>query len=214
MPKSLRITAVLLLSGTAWLAYRWLDRPPSPPPLYADKASFGTSKGQNGSTRTDYVATTRHALAARTRFVGATVSRSYTHIEHIEKPFFGLRSEATIQVAYRADYAFGYDLAPGRFAVTGDHNGIVVTLSKPRPVATPAAVLVSYRIPDHGLLIDEKRAVIELQQLIQPLAENNAASIAEEAAVAALCERSLRSFLQAVLARQSGRPPLLVIAYR
>ena len=160
------------------------------------------------------MATTRLAFAGRTRFVAATVSRNYTHIEHIQQPFFGLRSEATIQVAYRAEYAFGYDLAPDSFAVSGDSNGIVITLTKPRPVATPAAVLLGYRIPDHGLLVDEKQAVIELQRRIQPLVQLNAASIGEEPAVAALCERSLRSFLQAMLSKRPGRPPPVVIAYR
>lgn len=214
MLKSARIVTVLLLSGTAWLAYRCLDAPPNSSALYADKASFGTRADLNGSTRTDYVATTHQILAGKTRFVGATVSRNYTHIEHIEQPFFGLRSEATIQVAYRAEYAFGYDLAPGSFTVTGDSKGITVTVAKPRLVATPAAVLLSYRIPDHGLFIDEKRAIIELQQRLQPLAQLNAASIASEPAVAAQCERSLRSFLEAFLSKQSGRQPAVVIAYR
>lgn len=151
---------------------------------------------------TDYLSTTKSAIAEQTKFLAAKVDREYVHVEHIERSKLLLKSEATIILKYAAEYSVGFELRPDDFSIGADASGIVVTLKKPKLVASPAVKLISHEIPSKGMLIDEKSAVIELQQQLHQVAEKKGQDIAAEEAVIALCEKSLAAFLRDFLSKQ------------
>ena len=47
----------------------------------------------------------------------------------------------------------------------------MLTMHRPRLIARPSVKLLSYEILERGILIDEKIALLELQQHIQPETE-------------------------------------------
>lgn len=164
-----------------------------------------TKKELFGFTRyTDYLTTTKKAISEQMKFLAATVDREYVQIEHIERSKIGLKSEATIILRYAVEYSVGFDLRPESFSLSTDNSGIVVSLKKPQLVASPSVKLLSYEIPSKGFLIDEKTAVIELQQQLNQVAQARGSDIAREEAVAALCEKKLAGFLIDFLSRQSN----------
>ncbi len=170
-----------------------------------------------GSTKyTDYVSVTKTALEKQSKFLAAKVDREYVHVEHIQKSAFGLDSEATIILKYNVEYSFGYDLRPGSFAITGDRKGITITLNKPEMVASPAVSLLSHEIPSKGLFIDEKGAIIALQQQLSSVAKKRADDLKGDEAVIALCEKKLGEFLREFLMRQPNvrGVPVIRVAYR
>lgn len=162
-----------------------------------------TKKEFLGVTRyTDYLETSRKALTEQMKFLAATADREYVHVEHIEKSKLGLKSEATIILKYAVEYSVGFDLKPDSFSLSADKSGIVVSLKKPQLVASPAVKLISYEIPSNGILIDEKTAVINLQQQLHHVALKLGQEIVIEEAVVALCEKKLASFLHDFLSKQ------------
>jgi hypothetical protein len=162
-----------------------------------------TKKELIGYTRyTDYLSTTKKAMTEQAKFLAAKVDREYVHVEHIERSKLLLKSEATIILKYAAEYSVGFELRPDDFSIGADASGIVVTLKKPKLVASPAVKLISHEIPSKGMLIDEKSAVIELQQQLHQVAEKKGQDIAAEEAVIALCEKSLAAFLRDFLSKQ------------
>ena len=164
-----------------------------------------TKKELFGFTRyTDYLTTTKNAISEQMKFLAATVDREYVHVEHIEKSKYGLKSEATIILKYAVEYSVGFDLRPESFSLSTDNSGIVLSLKKPQLVASPSVKLLSHEIPSKGILIDEKTAVINLQQQLYQVAQARGADIAREEAVAALCEKKLAGFLIDFLSRQSN----------
>lgn len=156
-----------------------------------------------GYTRyTDYLSATKKAMTDQTKFLAAKVDREYVHVEHIERSKFLLKSDATILLKYAVEYSVGFEMKPDDFSISADTSGIVVTLKKPKLVASPAVKLLSHEIPSKGILVDEKSAVIELQQQLHQVAEKKGQDIAGEDAVIALCEKNLAAFLRDLLSKQ------------
>ena len=94
--------------------------------------------------------------------------------------------------------------------------GITVTLNKPELVASPSVKIISSEIPSKGILIDEKAAVIVLQQQLLPIALNRVKDIQKDEAVVALCEKKLGEFLRDFLAKQPNVRviPVIKFAYK
>jgi len=203
---------LLVLAGY-FILQRCSGETPFNPPIVKQEMTR-VRRGWVSTTRlTDFVAETRSALAGESSFIGARVVRDFTHIEHVTVSILCLPSDATVLVSYRAEFAFGYDLTPAAFTVTGDQGDILVTLPRPRLVASPGVHLLGHEIADRGLFIDEEAVVIELQQAIHGTVQRRAATVAAEPAVVARCEETLALFLRALLARH-GPPPTIRFTYR
>lgn len=165
---------------------------------------------------TDYISVTKTAMSEQMKFLAAKIDREYVQVEHIQKSTLGIDSEATIIVKYKVEYSFGYDLRPDSFSVSGDKDGITVTLKKPELVASPAVNIVSHEIPSRGFRIDEKAAVIALQQQLFGVAKSRAESLKNDEAMIALCEKKLGEFLHDFLAKQPNVRviPVVKFAYK
>ena len=90
---------------------------------------------------------------------------------------------------YAIEYSLGFDLRPEKFSVSADESGIVVTIGRPQLVASPSVKILSHEIPSKGILIDEKEAVIQLQQQLHDIAALKGREISREEPVVALCEK-------------------------
>ena len=80
-------------------------------------------------------------------------------------------------------------------------------------VAAPAVKIISHRIPGSAPFIDEKAAVIALQQQLHDLALKNAKAIEKDEAVIALCEKKLGEFLRDFLAKQPNVKVIPAISF-
>lgn len=165
---------------------------------------------------TDYLSVSKTAMSEKMKFLATKVDREYVHVEHIQKSTLGLESEATIILNYKVEYSFGYDLKPDNFNVSADKDGIVVTLHKPELVASPSVDIRSHEIASNGVLIDEKAAVIDLQQKLLGIAKTRTLAIQKDEAVIALCEKKLGEFLHDFLAKQPNVKviPTIKFAYK
>ena len=151
---------------------------------------------------TDYLAVTETAISEQMKFLAAKVDREYTHIEHIEISKLKIKSQATIVMKYTVEYSFGYDLKPNSFSIKGDKKGITVTLNKPELIASPAVRVISHEIPSKGMFIDEKEALLVLQEQLPEIAKAKAKDIQKDEAVIALCEKKLGEFIRDFLSKQ------------
>jgi hypothetical protein len=125
-------------------------------------------------------------------------------------------STARIRVKYHVEYPIGYVLSPGKFRVSGGADGLVITLHKPRLIARPSVKLLSYDVLESGVLIDEKVALLDLQQRIQPEAERLAKAVLRRPDVIPISEKKLRGFLTPILKQQAdgGNAPPITFEYR
>lgn len=151
---------------------------------------------------TDYLTVTKSAISEQMKFLAAKVDREYVHVEHLEISKLKIKSQATIIVKYSVEYSFGYDLKPDSFSISGDKKGITVTLNKPELVASPAVKFISHEIPSKGMFIDEKEALIVLQEQLPEIAKAKAKDIQKDEAVIALCEKKLGEFIRDFLSKQ------------
>ncbi|WP_271299199.1 hypothetical protein [Sphingomonas sp. CV7422] len=159
----------------------------------------------------DYQSVIKEAVAQRASFLTLTLSRDIVRDQDLKTsirftPFPA--STARIRVKYHVEYPIGYVLAPGKFRVAGGEDGLVITLHKPRLIARPSVKLLSYDVLESGVLIDEKTALLELQQRIQPEAERLAKAVLRRPDVLPVSERALRGFLKTILERQGKAPPI------
>ena len=163
----------------------------------------------------DYVTLIRTAIAETPSFITVTVSRDKFRDRQIEISYKPLPSStALIRVYYNVQYAIGHSLRPGRFSVSGGAEGLVVTLDRPRLVTRPSVRLKSYKVLDSGFLIDEKTALLELQQNILPKEQKLAAQVVALPTVTQRSEQVLRRMLQTILKRQGVPLPPITIKYR
>ena len=166
---------------------------------------------------TDYISVSKSAIEGQMKFLAAKIDREYFHVEHIERSTIGIKSYATIIIKYKVEYSFGFDLNPGSFSISSDSgkDGIIVTLRKPELVASPSVDIISHETPGAAFLIDEKAAVIDLQQKLLGIAKTRAKEIKNDAEVIALCEKKLAEFLRDFLAKQPGVrvAPVIKFAY-
>lgn len=200
------VLAVLLIGGVFGVSYSRqseYQHDLAAKLLVAETELSETRSTLLGYTRfTDYLSESKKAIEGQTKFLAAKVDREYTQVEHIQKSNLGLHSDATIVLRYAVEYSFGYDLKPDNFSVSGDKNGITVALGRPELVASPAVKIVSHEIPSKGVFVDEKEAVIALQQQLHAVAKNRGKEVQKEDAVVALCEKRLGEFLHDFLAKQ------------
>ncbi|WP_311220720.1 MULTISPECIES: hypothetical protein [unclassified Acidovorax] len=175
-----------------------------------------TSDQLLGYTRyTTYLTAGQNTLAEQMKLLTATVVREEGATQIVEKSVLGLASTGVVAVWYTAEYAFGYDLRPGSYALKDTPQGLEVHLARPALVATPAVSQLRHRVLSGGLLTDEKSAVIRLQEEAARRAQAQGIAMAAEPAVVALCEKSLTGFLADFLARQPGvkAVPRITVVY-
>lgn len=207
------MTLVLTVPISAAIIVRH-QSPNGPPTLVlTEPAIITTQEHLLGRTQSiDLVAITESAITASRQLITAKVSRQYTHFERIERSILGVTSDAVITLQYTAEYAIGYDLATGQFEVSDEHTGqesptnsvnpvpvITITLPPPHLVAQPGVRIDSHEVLNAGFLIDEKSALIDLQQKLHRLALDRANTIARDPAIVSLCEQQLLAFLRDIL---------------
>ncbi len=219
--KQSTLWAIVCAVALAAAGYYFLGRADEPAePLTLQSDGVTVDDGLLIKKKTiDYQAIIKEALAQKASFLTTTVSRDVVRDRRLEKaikytPFPA--STARVRVKYHVEYPIGYVLSPGTFKVSGGEDGLVMTLHRPRLIARPSVKLLSYDILEGGILIDEKVALLELQQLIQPQAERSAKAVLERPAILPASERALRGFLQPFLRNQSGGapPPPITFQYR
>lgn len=169
--------------------------------------------------KVDYEAIVKTVLAKKASFLTLTVTREVirdqsliTSIKYSPFP----SSRARVRVKYRAEYPIGYVLSPGKFTVSRRGDVLVITTYRPQLIVQPSVRLLSYKIIEKGFLIDEKTAVIELQQKIQPEAVKRARRVLRRKDVIPRSERALRGFLTPILRESAGgqKPPTIEFRYR
>lgn len=151
---------------------------------------------------TDYLTVTKRAISEQMKFLAAKVDREYVQVQHIERSVLMVPFDATVMVTYTVEYSFGYDLKPEALSISGDSTGIIIKRKKPELVASPSVEILSHRIVGSSLAIDERAAVIAIQQQLHSIASKNAMAIQSNEAVIALCEKKLTAFLHDFLAKQ------------
>lgn len=169
----------------------------------------------------DWEAVVTSALVAKASLIVLTVKGDVIRDQELEESIRYLplpASRARVRVKYHVEYPIGFALEPGDFAVRREGSRMVVTVARPGLVARPSIRLLSYNVLESGILIDEKAAVIELQQRLQPEAERRGRDLAARTAVRIRSAAVLRGFLEAVLAKtaapDAGPPPEIAIDYR
>ena len=211
-----------LLAGVSALAiasaaYFYLGRDENLPPVMTKEGE--TTKREIVVTKktVDYETVLEMAIAEKSALVTLTVSadrlrnrKMETSINYTPLP----SSTALVRVGYNVEYTIGYVFKPGRFSVRGGVQGLVVTLARPSFVARPSVKLKSYKIIESGFLIDEKTALLELQQHILPVEERRASQMLARPDVLPRSEQVLRGFLQSVVRREGEAVPPITFNYR
>jgi hypothetical protein len=219
MKSTTKLVAVLLVGGAA-AAYYVLNQEPSfdSPPTMSPAGEATQDNGFVKRKTVDYEAIIRSVLVRKASFLTLTLLQDIVRDQHLETSLSYTplpASRATVRVKYHVEYPIGYVLTPNNFSVSGDAAGLVITLHRPQLIARPSVRLKSYQVLDSGYLIDEKTALLKLQQRIQPETEGRAAQILRRHEIIPQSERALRGFLQPILAKQADRPgPPITFRYR
>jgi hypothetical protein len=209
--------AMLLLAQSGWAALWHFTQVTEPETIAAGIERSEVDRDRFGHTkRTEFVSAIKTALAGRSAFIGANVDRTYTDVEHLRRTALGIPSEATITFRYGVAYPIGFDLRPGRVSVLETGDAMLITLDRPRLVASPGIRFLRSEVLDHGLFVDEQAETIAFQRRQLDNAVRRAGAIAADPAVTALCEQRLAAFLRAFLAKQpkAGPPPTIRFDYR
>lgn len=159
----------------------------------------------------------KKAIEGQVKLLTAQVTREERLTKVIEKNILSrVISRGTVEVSYRAEYSFGFDLAPGQFDVLPIKDGIEIKVSNPKLVAKPSIFDLTHKVLAGGVLTNENAAIISLQEAASSAAAEEAGKLVGDAAVAALCEKKLIEFLAAFLATQPGVSvvPHIVVTYR
>ena len=204
------VVILALIAGLGVLGFKYLHQGDMQRELVA---KLGTVQEELTVTRntllgftkfTDYVIAGKKAIEGQSKFLAAKVTRDFINVEHVQKSFFGLKSDAHVTVTYAVEYSVGFDLQPGKFTIANDGNGITVTLGRPELVSAPSVSIKSHEILGKGILTDEKGAIIALQQRLLPVAQQQAAHVVRDLAIIALCEKKFGDFLTDFMSRQPG----------
>lgn len=168
------------------------------------------------TTYVRYLQEGKQQLTAQQKFLAATVRQPYAVTQVIDQSVLGFHSTGTVAIWYSVEYSFGYDLAADRYDVTSDREGIRITVSKPRLVATPAVTDLRYKVLSGGLLTDEKAAALKLYAEASKRAAERGKQLASEPAIMALCEKQLTGFLRDFLLKQPDvtTVPHIAVVYR
>lgn len=165
----------------------------------------------------DYESIIKSALAEKASFLTLTLAQDIVRDRHVEKSIAYTplpTSRARVQVKYHVEYPIGFVLTPGNFAVSGGPDRLVITLRRPQLIAQPSVRLKSYQVLDSGYLIDEKTALLKLQQSLQPEAVEKARVLLKRRDVVPRSEKVLRGFLEPILKQQAGSDPAPKLEFR
>lgn len=214
-----KLGAILLAGASAFAIAYWAiwGRSESSP-----VGQMGSSTAETSSIvkikEVDYVSILNSALSQKSRFIALTESQNANRDREIEATVLGIpASNAKVRVNYHVEFPIGYSLEPGSYSVAKQATELVITLHHPQLVAPPAVTLKSFEVIDGGVLIDEKTALLLLQQRIQPETKRQAAAILKRPDIVVRSEKSFRGFLEPLLAtaaKGGTPPPKIRFAYR
>ncbi len=175
-------------------------------------------KGMLSQKRTvDWEVVLRKAVERKTSLLTLTKKYDKQRDREITQSVLGVSaSDIRVRVNYHVEYPIGYVMSPGSFSVSGDAEGLTLTVTRPQLIAKPSVKLEKAVVIDSGLLFNEDKALVRLQQSIQRVAENRAAAVLRERDVLPTSERALRTFLQPFLeaAAEGGKVPPIKIVYK
>jgi hypothetical protein len=162
-----------------------------------------------------YASVIREATAQKSSFLTMTVERDMIREQAIEVRVLGVPSRGRVRVNYHVQYPIGYVLGD-KLQLRGDGDKLVVVLDKPELIADVAVKLKGYQTIDSGFLVDEKEALLKLQQAIQPESQAQGPAILNRPGIIPTSEKALLSFLKPLVAKAaSGQaPPDIRIEYR
>jgi hypothetical protein len=168
------------------------------------------------TTYTKYLEEGKKKLAAEQKFLAASVRQPYAVTQVIDQSVLGFHSSGTVAIWYSVEYSFGYDLSPASYDVRAVDDRIEISVGRPRLVATPAVTNLTYKVLSGGLLTDEKQAALKLYAEAAGRARVRGEQYAKEAAIMALCEKQLTTFLRNFLQKQQDVTfvPHIEVVYR
>ena len=153
---------------------------------------------------TTYLSAGKQSLEGQTKLLAATVRREYNVTQAIERSLLGFKNSGTVSMWFKAEFSFGYDLRANDYDIKAVPNGIEVHIGRPVLVALPAVTDLRSKVLAGGILLDEQGAIIRLYELASKNAQEQGLILANDPAIAALCEKQLISFLRGFLAKQPG----------
>ena len=167
---------------------------------------------------TDWQVVLKRAVEKKTSLLTLTKKYDIQRDRELTQSIFKIEASNTrVRVKYHVEYPIGYVMTPGSFKVSGGADGLVLTMKRPELIAKPSVRLDKATVIDSGLLFNEQRALVNLQQSIQRVAEKRAKAVLRDKDVIPTSERALRAFLQPFLvaAAADGKPvPPIKIIYR
>ena len=177
---------------------------------------FTEKKGVVTQTRTvDWQIVLKSAVEKKTSLLTLTKKYDIQRDRELTQSIFKVEASNTrIRVKYHVEYPIGYVMTAGSFTVSGGADGLVLTMKRPQLIAKPSVRLDKAMVIDSGLLFDEQKALVKLQQSIQRVAEKRAKAVLRDKDVLPTSERALRAFLQPFLvAAADGKsvPPIKII---
>ena len=209
----------IVLTGTVVAAtfYLWPDSENTDiPPIMSKTGSTETASPIVTKRTVDWESIIESALEQKVRFLTVTIKEKVVRDRVMEESILGIPSNARVRIIYHVEYPVGYNLEKGRYDVEKVGNVLLITLGKPELVAKPSVILNSFQVIDSGILIDEKTAMLELHQRLQPQAEKNAVNILKKSGIISTSERAFRSFIEPLLTSASeggDLPPRIRFAY-
>jgi hypothetical protein len=176
------------------------------------------TKGIVSKVRTvDWQVVLKSAVERKTSVLTLTKKYDIQRDREITQSIFTVEaSDTRVRVKYHVEYPIGYIMAPGSFKVSGGADGLVLTMKRPELIAKPSVRLDKAVVIDSGMLFDEQKALVRLQQSIQRVAEKGAKAVLRGKDVIPVSEKALRAFLQPFLvaAADGQTVPPIKIMYR
>lgn len=208
--------ASLALLGTYYIVTNNVSEDADVPTMQQEGVT--ETKGIVTSARSvDWQVVLKRAVEKKTSLLTITKIYDIQRDRELTQSVFGVAaSDTRVRVKYHVEYPIGYVMTPGSFKVSGGAEGLVLALKRPQLIAKPSVTLNKAMVIDSGLLFDEQKALVRLQQSIQRDAEKKAKAVISGKDVLPTSERALRSFLQPFLeaAANGQQVPPIKITYR
>ncbi|MFO1263981.1 MAG: hypothetical protein U1E84_11685 [Rhodoferax sp.] len=154
---------------------------------------------------TTFLTAGKQSLAGQMKLLAATVTREENVTETVDREFLpGLRSSATVAIAYKTEYSFGYNLQPDQYDLRAVPSGIEIQVKKPVLVATPAVSNLKYTVLTEGVFVNSNAALLKLTADAVTGAKARGNAMAASPEIMALCEKKLVDFVYSFLAKQPG----------
>lgn len=171
----------------------------------AEAETVATKKLLLGYTRyADHLEACKKAVADQIKPPLAKVVREYVHTEKLVKEQHGLKSDATVVVTYKVEFAFGMDLSVAALEVVDTANGIGLKMPRPgllgEPVVKPLShqIICATEVPAPQALL----AVVHAKFAV--LAKRYGTAMATEEGLRALCKVKVLETLRDLVAKQNG----------